>query len=158
MSNTHLAYLNLGSNIQPELNLPRAIELLVQRGEIPKISGVWESQAVGTEGPNYLNACLAFKSTYDRQTLKEHVIFSIEVQLGRRRTSNKFASRTIDIDIVLFDNQWLDEADWELAYVVVPLAEIYPEYRHLPTGETAIEKAARLRREVRLEARRGILS
>src|SRR5918993_2783170 len=58
MSDLHLAYLSLGSNIQPETNLVRAIERLGQYGRLEKISSAWESQSVGADGPNYLNACV----------------------------------------------------------------------------------------------------
>lgn len=157
MNESHLAYLNLGSNIQPEVKLPRAVGLLSQYGEILKVSNVWESKAVGTEGPNYLNVCIAFQSAFTQKELKESVIQSIETQLGRKRSADKFAPRSMDIDIVLFDDQWLAESNWGLAYVVVPLAEIYPAYRNPLTGESALAQATRLRREVWLEARRGVL-
>lgn len=157
MNEQHLAYLNLGSNIQPAVNLPQAVKLLSQYGEIQKVSNIWESEAVGTEGPNYLNVCLAFNSPFSQKDLKEAVIQSIETQLGRVRTADKFSARSMDIDIVLFDDQLISESGWELAYVMVPLAELYPEYRNPLTGETTLEKAARLRREVWLEARQGIL-
>jgi 2-amino-4-hydroxy-6-hydroxymethyldihydropteridine diphosphokinase len=157
MSEFHLAYLNLGSNIQPEINLPKALKLLSEYGEVQKVSSVWESKAVGTTGPNYLNVCVAFKSTSPPMTLKEQVIHPIERQLGRIRSGNKFAARTIDIDIVVFDNEFLNRDSWKLAYVVVPLAELYPEYRNPETGERVTEIATRLRQEVWLETRPGVL-
>lgn len=157
MHESHLAYLNLGSNIQPEVNLPRAVKMLSEYGEIQKVSNVWESEAVGTQGPNYLNVCLSIRSSFAQTDLKENVIQRIETQLGRIRTADKFAPRSIDIDIVLFDDQWVSASGWELAYVMVPLAELYPEFRNPQTGETALEKATRLRQEVWLETRRNIL-
>jgi len=157
MSESHLAYLNLGSNIQPEVYLPRALELLAHPGKILKVSTVWETAAVGTEGPNYLNVCLSFKSLFPQTQLKEEVIQPIENQLGRKRTADKFAPRPMDIDIVLIDDQWVSALGWELAYVMVPLAELYPEFRNPQTRETALECATRLRQAVWLEARQGIL-
>ena len=157
MVEPHLAYLNLGSNIQPETNLPRALNRLAEYGEIQNVSSVWESKAVGATGPNYLNVCAKFGSAFTRAALKEHVIQQIETQLGRIRTANKYASRTIDIDIVIFDDEFIHPDSWKLAYVVVPLAELYPEYRNPKTGETVGEIAARLRQEVWLELRPGLL-
>ena len=153
----HLAYLNLGSNIQPATNLPRALNRLSEYGEIQDVSSVWESQAVGATGPNYLNVCAKFRSTFSQTALKEAVIHPIESQLGRKRTANKYASRPIDIDIVIFDEELLNPNSWKLAYVVVPLAEVYPEYRNPKTGETVGEIAARLRQAVWLETRPGVL-
>jgi 2-amino-4-hydroxy-6-hydroxymethyldihydropteridine diphosphokinase len=158
MGEYHLAYLNLGSNIQPETNLPKALKLLSEYGEILKVSNVWESEAVGTEGPNYLNACAKFMSIFTQTGLKDKVISPIEEQIGRKRSEDKYAPRTIDIDIVLFDERPVNHDFWKLAFVVVPLAEIYPEYRNPETGETVSEIATRLRQEVWLETHRGVIS
>ena len=158
MSESHLAYLSLGSNIQPEDNLVRAVALLSEHGEVLKISSVWESRSVGAEGPNYLNACVLFRSSFNRAELKEQVIRSIEAQLGRGRNEDKYVPRTIDIDVILFDDKPVNEYVWSLAYVVVPLAEIYPEYQIMTTSERVAENATRLRNEVWMETRRDILS
>jgi len=157
MSESHLAYLNLGSNIQPETNLVKAVKLLSEYGEVIQISKVWESEPVGTEGANYLNACLSFKSTFDQAALKTKVVHSIESQLGRKRSGDKFAPRPMDIDIVIFDNISTSDTFWNLAYVVVPLADIYPNYKNPLTGEAVHETATRLRQEVWLETRQGII-
>lgn len=157
MNESHLAYLNLGSNIQPETNLPKAVKLLSKYGEILQVSKVWESAPVGTEGSNYLNACLLFKSTFNRIELKTIVIHPIESQLGRKRSRDKFAPRPMDIDIVLFDNISTSDAFWDLAYVVVPLADIYPDCKNPLTRETVYETATRLRQGVWLEMRQGII-
>ena len=157
MNKIHLAYLNLGSNIQPETNLPKAVKLLSKYGEMPEISNVWESEPVGTKGPNYLNACVLFKTTYPQKELKEQIIHPIEKQLGRKRSSDKFAPRPMDIDIVLFDDNPTSDTLWALAYVVIPLADIYPNYQIPNAGKTVFEIATRLRREVWLEMRRGVM-
>lgn len=138
--------------------MPKSVQLLSQFGEITKISSVWESEPVGTEGDNYLNVCILFKATYEQAELKEQVLLPIETQLGRRRSDDKFAPRTIDIDTILFDDESVKNNFWELAFVIVPLAEIYPDYQNQQTRETVREAATRLRREVWLETRRGILS
>ena len=158
MNELHKAYLNLGSNIQPEINLVRAMHLLEKQGEVQKISSAWESESVGAPGPNYLNVCLLFVSPYTNVELKEQVIDAIETQLGRKRTENKYIPRTIDIDIILFDDQPLTDENWEAAFVIVPLAEIYPEYQNPITGERITETAARLRQREWIETRHEILS
>lgn len=155
MTEPHLAYLSLGSNIEPEDNLIKAIELLSHHGEIVKTSSVWESEPVGGSGPNFWNACVLFKSAVDRDELKNDIIHGIESHLGRKRSTDKYSPRTIDIDIILFDGEpVLDEA-WNLAFVVVPLAEIHPDFQNPEKHEPLHETAARLRRDVWLEARRG---
>lgn len=157
MNEIHLAYLSLGSNIQPETNLVRAIDLLQSQGALEKISSAWESEPVGSEGPNYLNACVLIVTPLSRMRLKEQVLLPIEIELGRRRSSNQFAPRTIDIDIVIFDDRSCDDKYWEQAFVVIPLAEIYPDYQNPSRPETILETARRLRQRIWLEARPGVL-
>lgn len=159
MSESHLAYLNLGSNIQPEYNLVKAVELLHEYGEVLQTSNAWESKSVGSDGPNYLNACILFKSTHPQAViLKKDVIRPIEARLGRERNRNKFSPRTIDIDIVLFDNQPYNNKFWRYAFVIVPLAEIYPGYQNPIDGGNLAETATRLRSETWMETRPEVLS
>jgi 2-amino-4-hydroxy-6-hydroxymethyldihydropteridine diphosphokinase len=157
MSESHLAYLSLGSNIQPEINLVRAIEFIQKYGRIDKISNAWESESVGAEGPNYLNACLLLITPLAQAKLKEQALLPIEKELGRQRTADKFAPRTIDIDIVIFDETSCDDKYWEQAFVVVPLAEIHPAYRNPLTRERLTETATRLRQQVWMETRPHVL-
>ena len=157
MNESHLAFLSLGSNIEPVKNLVRAVELLQEQGRIEKISSAWESKSVGADGPNYLNACIAFTTSLSWHELKEQVTLPIELKLGRRRMENKFAPRTMDIDIILFDDRSCDDKSWEKAFVVVPLAEIYPGYQNPLRNESISETAARLRREIWMETRPEVL-
>jgi len=150
--------LNLGSNIRPEINLFKAVELLHEYGDVLGVSGAWESRSVGAEGPNYLNACVLFKTKLTQVDLKEKIIRPIEAQLGRKRSDNKYTPRTIDIDIVLFDDKPYNDKFWKFAFVIIPLAEIYPEYRNPITQENIVKTATRLQAEVWMEARPEVLS
>lgn len=158
MSNFHQAYLSLGSNIQPENNLVKAIELLRNHGRLEKTSSAWETESVGAEGPNYLNACVLLVTPLPQVDLKEQALLPIEAELGRQRTADKFAPRTIDIDIVLFDGKSCDDKYWKQAFVVVPLAEISPEYQNPLRQESIIETATRLRQQVWMETRPQVLN
>lgn len=158
MSERHLAYLSLGSNIQPETNLAKAIEELRKYGTIERISTAWESRSVGAPGPNYLNACVLLVTALGQLELKEQALLPIEIGLGRRRSEDRFAPRTIDIDIVLFDGESCNDKYWEQAFVVVPLSEIHPEYQNPVTGETISKTATRLRQQLWLETRPEVLS
>lgn len=158
MSDLHQAYLSLGSNIQPESNLVRAIELLQNFGRLEQISNAWESKSVGAEGPNYLNACVLLVTTLEQRELKEQALLPLEISLGRRRSADKFAPRTMDIDIVVFDGISCDDKYWEQAFVVIPLAELYPEFVNPLAHESIRETAARLRQQVWMETRREVLS
>jgi len=154
----HQAFLSMGSNIEPEKNLVKAIELLQTYGKLEKISNAWESESVGAEGPNFLNACVLLVTPLGQLELKEQALLPIETKLGRQRSADKFAPRTIDIDIVLFNDKPMNDKYWEQAFVVVPLAEIYPEYPNPLTQESIIQTATRLRQQVWMETRSKILS
>lgn len=157
MNDRHHAYLSLGSNIHPEMNLVKAIDLLQNYGKLAKISNAWESRSVGAEGPDYLNACVLITTPLSQIALKEQALLPIESELGRRRSANRFAPRTIDIDIVIFDDAGCDDKYWEQAFVVVPLAEIYPNFQNPLRPETILETATRLRQRIWLETRPLVL-
>lgn len=141
MNNLHRMFLSLGSNIEADVNLPKAIQMLREVGEVNAISSVWESESVGFDGPNFLNACVLFLTPFEPVEFKEKVIRPIESKLGRVRSSEKNAPRTIDIDIVLCDDQPLNVEFWDYAFVIVPLAELIPDFIHPITGEI-LSKAA----------------
>jgi 2-amino-4-hydroxy-6-hydroxymethyldihydropteridine diphosphokinase len=157
MSDLYQAFLSLGSNIEPEKNLIRALELLQNHGRLEKISSAWESESVGAEGPNYLNACVLLVTPLGQRELKEQALLPIETRLGRRRSADKFAPRTIDIDIVVFDGKSCGDKYWEQAFVVVPLAEIDPEYQNPIRQEPLIKTATRLGQQVWMETRPEVL-
>jgi len=153
----HQAYLSLGSNIRPEANLPKAIDLLSKHGEILKVSSVWESEAVGSGGPNFLNACVLFSTPLLYSELKDQVTRPIEDRLGRKRTEDKNAPRTMDIDIVLFDDRSCNDKFWNQAFVVIPLAEIHPKFQNPLTQEALSETAKRLGQAIWVERRPDVL-
>ena len=128
-NNEHIAYLSLGSNIDPEVNIPAAVDCLKDNLEVIKISSCWESIAVGSSGPRYLNAAIAVKTHLTQDGLKQELIAYIEDQMGRERTRDKYADRTIDIDVLVYDDQIIDPDIWDYAHVALPLSELYPNLR-----------------------------
>jgi 2-amino-4-hydroxy-6-hydroxymethyldihydropteridine diphosphokinase len=158
MPELHEAYLNLGSNIAPEYNLPQAVRLLRAHGQVQASSNAWESHAFGSNGPDFLNACILFKTPLSARELKEQVIRPIEAALGRIRTADKYAPRSIDIDIILFDEEPFGGEFWSNAFVVVPLAELLPDFQHPSNYETLAQVAEHMRRQTWIEARPEVLS
>lgn len=130
MSDLHDVYLNLGSNVESEKNVPNAILLLSDVGEIKEVSSVWETESVGYAGANFLNVCVLFITPLEPEEIKREIIRPIEAQLGRIRSLDKNAPRPIDIDIVLFDETPHNLQMWNQAFVIVPLAEVLPEFQH----------------------------
>lgn len=143
----HRVYFSLGSNIFPELNLCRAIELLKTHGQVVAASTAWESHSVGAAGPNFLNACVEFSTPLLAPGILGKVIRPIESVLGRTRTSDRNASRPIDIDIVLLDDRPVRLEYWGQAFMIVPLAELRPDYEHPVWHESLARLSERLRSE-----------
>ena len=142
-SNT--VFLLLGSNIEPETNLPAAVKLLDQMTNLVAISSVWETKPVGLlEQPNFLNAAVLVTTPLEPILFKRTILNNIERKLKRIRRANKNAPRTIDLDIALFNrqviklgNSWIPDPDiFERPFVAIPLAELAPTYIHPLTGET----------------------
>jgi 2-amino-4-hydroxy-6-hydroxymethyldihydropteridine diphosphokinase len=145
MNELHYAYLNLGSNIEPEKNIPQAVKLLKEVGEVKAVSSVWESKSVGYDGPNFLNACVLFLTDLQPDDLKEKIIRPIESQLGRvRDENNKYAPRTMDIDLVLFDETPHNTQTWNHAFVIMPLAELIPNFVHSFENQSLAEVAKQI--------------
>lgn len=131
---TSKAYLSLGSNVAPEQHLRAAIDALRARfGEIV-VSPVYRVPAVGFEGPDFLNAAAIVETDLDPFALVEW-LRALESANGRIRGHVKFSDRTLDIDLVYFDDLVLDLPDLQLprpelrhAFVLRPLADIAPSF------------------------------
>jgi len=136
-------YLSLGSNISPERHLIEAIRRLREYGEVRDISSAWESHAVGSDGPDFLNVCVGFTTDLSAGDVKREVVDAIESELGRTRTGDKYAPRTIDIDIVMDSGEALNLELWSYAFVVLPMSELLPDARHPVTGRRLADEAAK---------------
>jgi len=140
----HTVYLSIGSNINPKFNIPRAILFLRQLDNHPFFSTPYETRPVGGEGPNFINLSVKLVTHLDTHHLKKRVIGDIEARLGRVRCADKNAPRTIDLDIIVFDEQITDAEIWKRVYLAVPLAELWPTLIHPVTGENLIDVARQL--------------
>jgi len=147
------AFVALGSNIDSEYNMPEAVRRLSLHGRVVAVSPVYETTPVGnTDQPNFLNAVALIETELTAEELKEGVLRVIEEELGRVRTEDKNAPRTIDLDIALFGardseagSSTFDDPDiLRYAHVAVPLADIAPKRRHPVTGQTLLEIARAL--------------
>lgn len=149
MSQDSLLIISLGSNIQPVENLRRSVDLLRQRARLVAVASVWETTAVGTAAPNFFNSAASVRISGTPQAFKAQVLRPIEEELGRVRSSDKFAPRPIDLDPILFNREILDDQLWSTAYLAVPVAELAPDLVDPATGDSLAATAARLARESR---------
>lgn len=146
-------YIALGSNIDSERNLREAVWCLSLCCRLVAVSLVYETAPVGnTEQPNFLNAAVLVETDLTAAELKASVLQVIEREMGRVRTEDKDAPRTIDLDIALFGDQVLDLGPRHIPdpdvlrypHIAVPLADLAPTMRHPEDGRTLREIAQSL--------------
>jgi 2-amino-4-hydroxy-6-hydroxymethyldihydropteridine diphosphokinase len=139
-------YLGLGSNIDARDNLRMGIRELENRyGEL-SVSPIYQSRAVGFEGPDFLNLVVGCVTDCSPEDVHE-AIEAIHRQAGRKRGEEKFASRPLDIDLLLYDDLVIAEPPLRLprsdvleySFVLRPLAELAPDLVHPVTGKTMAE-------------------
>ncbi len=140
-----IVYLGLGSNIDAEKNLGLAVRELRHRyGELD-ISTVYRSAAVGFEGDDFLNLVVGLRSDETPLEICEE-IERLHNLSGRVRGSEKWASRPLDIDLLLYNDLVIDERPvrvprsdiLEYSFVLRPLAELAPDLVHPVTGKTML--------------------
>ncbi len=134
-------YISIGSNIDREKNIQRAINLLVAHFSNIKCSNVYESEAIGFDGDAFYNLVVKTKTEESLETALDK-LKEIERDCGRGDGSNKpgekFAPRTIDLDLLLFGNKIFhtEHIDiprmdiTEYAFVLLPLSELAPDLQH----------------------------
>ncbi|NCT68500.1 MAG: 2-amino-4-hydroxy-6-hydroxymethyldihydropteridine diphosphokinase [Rhodanobacteraceae bacterium] len=136
------AWLSLGSNLEPERHLRAALAELRERFGDLVVSPVYRFPAVGFDGPDFLNLAVGLDSDLDPFALNDW-LHALEDRHGRRRDVPRFSSRTLDVDIVLFDdlvlsgpgNLQIPRKELAEAFVLKPLADIAPDVRHPLGGE-----------------------
>lgn len=136
-----IIYISLGSNINREENTRAGIKALEHAfGELV-LSSVYESESVGFTGDAFYNMVISCK--VDKPVHEANQILrDIEDANGRDRSGPKFSSRTLDLDLLLYDDLQLDENGLKLprgeilknAFVLWPLAEIAPDLVHPETN------------------------
>lgn len=154
------AFVLLGSNLEPESNLPRAVAGLARLGQIRRVSSVYQSPPVARpDQPNFLNAAVLLETEHDPPAL-QRALRQLEAELGRVRGRDKHEPRTIDLDLCLYGSRIdtgsvpLPDPDLlEHAHAAAPIAELDPEFRHPVTGEPLGHIARRLRKGATLTRR-----
>ena len=146
-------YVSLGSNIEPQTNLKQALTILGKHCRINKVSSAYTTPPQGfKEQSDFWNAAVQITTHLTPEQLKCILLKIESVLLRVRDPNNKNAARTIDLDISLWNDQEFEfgEKPWKVpepdilkfAHVVVPLAEITPDYLHPVTKQTLSQLAA----------------
>jgi 2-amino-4-hydroxy-6-hydroxymethyldihydropteridine diphosphokinase len=136
-------YVAAGSNVEPEKNLARACREIASTWGDVHFSRAYRNEAVGFEGPEFINMVLGFR-TDDSLGAVLARLRDIEVLCGRPRNAPKWASRSMDLDVLLYGDRVEKTADYTLPrpdllkrpYMLGPMAEIAPGVKHPIAGRT----------------------
>ena len=143
------AVIGLGSNIDKTSNIPAAVRAMRQHPDLVVLatSCVYESEAIGGDYPSFHNAATVIETELDPARLRA-TLRGIEAGLGRVRRDDRNAPRTIDLDIVLYQDLVDPELNIpdrdlsEYSYVAVPAADVAPEWVVPGRSRTVAEIAA----------------
>jgi len=133
-------YISLGSNIERDYHVQNGLESLAKAFNVPfeqlSLSSLFESEAVGFSGSAFYNMVIGIKTpcSVEQVTIK---LRDIEFKYGRSTNAKKFSPRTLDLDLLLYDDLIIDtpaqlprdEID-KNAFVLWPLSEIAPKLIH----------------------------
>ena len=142
MTETVTAFIGVGSNISPENNIEKAFGLLGKHVAITGVSTFYRTQPLRDSKQNsYLNGVLRVQTTVSCRELKFSILSSIESELHRSRTEDKYASRTIDLDVLLYGDLVIRKTNCTLPdpdiytrpFIAYPLFELEP---HLIVPDT----------------------
>jgi len=140
------AYVGIGSNLgDREFLIRKAVESLRQlpQTNVSGVSSLYDTEPVGeTEQPPFLNAVAWIETELAPRELLWQMLL-IEKRMGRVR-SKRWGPRSIDLDLLFYDDELIEEPDLSVphpeahrrAFVLLPLLELDPNFRHPVTGET----------------------
>ena len=140
------AYLGLGSNIDARNNISSGVGALRQAFGRVECSPVYQTPAIGFEGDDFINLVARVETKMSPLELKSFLT-GLEDHHGRDRQSPKFSDRTLDIDVLLYDDLYLLSPELsiphaeilEAAHVLKPLADLAPELIHPICRKSMIE-------------------
>ena len=140
------AYLGVGSNIEAHANVTSGIAALREAFATLELSPVYRAPAIGFRGNDFLNLVARVDTDLAPLDLRDW-LHALEDRHGRDRSQPKFSDRTLDIDILLYDDLWLLSPALEIpreeiltsAHVLKPLADLAPDLRHPVARRTMAE-------------------
>lgn len=146
MTETVQVYVGIGSNVDREANIQGGLNALnTAFGELT-VSAVYESKSFGFDGDPFYNLVAGFVTTQSVQQVAESLRV-IEFDHGRKRNEEKYSSRTLDIDLLLYGSLVMEDANLVLprpdidkySFVLQPLAEIAGSQTHPVSGKSFAE-------------------
>ncbi len=135
-------FVGVGSNIERERNIQAGLAALGQAFGAMTVSTIYESEAVGFTSDNFFNLVVGFDSSQTPEQVSA-TLQSIEFNFGRQRGGSRYAPRTLDLDLLLYNDLVRNDGEinvpredvTKFAFVLRPLAEIAGDSRHPVSGE-----------------------
>ncbi len=130
-------YISIGSNIDKDKNILSSLRALERHFGQLTTSSIYESEPVGFTGDTFYNLVVGFNSESGVKEVAKQ-LRQIELDNGRTRDCQKFSARTLDLDLILYDDLILNDGRLQIprdeieryAFVLEPLAEIAPTLKH----------------------------
>jgi 2-amino-4-hydroxy-6-hydroxymethyldihydropteridine diphosphokinase len=131
------AYLGLGSNVDAKRHIKIAVHALIRAFSDAEISPIYQSKSVGFEGEDFLNLVVRIQTELKPAELRQY-LRNLEASHGRNHDAPKWSDRTLDIDILLYNDLVTDSGSLKLpraeivhfAHVLKPLVDIAPDLLH----------------------------
>ena len=150
-------YIALGSNLDPAAHLCEAANLLSFLFTVTGVSDFYRTPTLERpDQPEFMNGMVRVETDFPPQAVKREILQNIEEQLGRVRTADKYAARTIDLDICLYGDLLLREPgltlpDPELTrrpFLFIPVLDIDPDIR-FPGTDRKLSELVPARKDVK---------
>lgn len=130
-------YLSIGSNIEPERNFVKCAAALDRLFHSSAWSPIYQSKPVGMLGPDFLNAAVRVTTALDLNTVNRQ-LKELELSQGRDTHSHSFSNRTLDVDLLLFNDLCISTPTLKIprpelvamGFVLVPMVDLSPELEH----------------------------
>ena len=139
-------YLSLGSNVEPQRYLAAAVSALREHFGDITVSPAYRSKAVGFAGADFVNLAVGLDTDLSPSALNDW-LHALEDRHGRRRDVPRYSDRTLDLDIVFYDalitqgtgHLQIPRGELKHAFVLRPIADIAPDFRHPVSGLSMAE-------------------
>ncbi len=139
-------FVSVGSNVAPQQSLAQGLQMLRSYYGALQLSPVYRNRPVGFEGDDFFNLVLLMRAHASPQAVRA-TLLSIEDACGRNRLQPRFSSRTLDLDVLMYGDQVIDQADLQIprselldsAFVLRPMADLAPNLIH-PTEHLSMRE------------------
>lgn len=149
MNSQHQIVISLGTNSgNKRENLERCIDLIHQNiATVITVSPIYETPSWGFESASFYNCILVVHTQKTPQKILKNIL-KLEREMGRvRQSTTTYEDRSIDIDIIGFDDQIIETESLTVPHVLMtqrrfvlqPLVDVLPQWRHPVLNKTAVE-------------------